>query len=799
MAAPEASQRAVGQWLLSTHIGAGSFAVVWKARHAATGAEAAVKEINLAKLNAKLRQSLESEVSILKRIRHGNIVQLLEVVEEEDRLYLVMEFCAGGDLAHFLRRVKRVSEATAQHFMRQLAAGLRQMWAHHLVHRDLKPQNLLLSAASPGGTLKIADFGFARNLQPQGLAETLCGSPLYMAPEILHFHKYDAKADLWSIGAILYEMVVGRPPFTGANQFQLLRNIERSDARVPEAIAATLSPPCRHLMHCLLRRNPVERLSFEEFFRHPFIATPEEAAAPLPPRAPFARLPLSGGIAHSLAGRGAAPRHHPAQQHPTLLFSTSAPAVAAAAAAAQRARAGPSAPQQVLGFQQQQQATAAARLAAGPAAGAAVSGGAVVPLGGLSHQLKPRRSLDLDAPGAASAAAAAAIQQHQAQRQQQQQHGRRGQPAASRGLGSVQRVQGFQPAPAPLPGQAAWSPGATLPAQQQQQQQPQQRQQQQQPQAQGPACRSVHSEDDDWQLVDTALSAHTVGRGSKPASPPLPPSRAPSEEGSLHTSRRSSGSTEEAIFAAHPGDSHAAATVALPWLAGGRWRRLHRAARMLSYAAAARAAAAGGALPSEHPLLRECLSLHLAALQVMEHALDVHGQALEAAHAAAAAAGGDADGAATKQLAATGAELQQEACAGMAAAELAAAALQKAGREPSPTAVTPAAAAAAAADAEAALPDPWELAFGMALAWGREAAVDELLGNSARSCRLYERAGTLLSFLCGEAPGLELEPPAELAASDRARLLQYAAAFATRWAACTSTGGGSPAGARPPS
>lgn len=268
-----AGQRLVGRWALSTHIGAGSFAIVWRARHVDTGAEAAVKEINLSKLNSKLRQSLESEVSILKRVRHENIVTLLEVVEEEGRLFLVMEYCAGGDLAHFLRRVKRVPEAVARHFMRQLAAGLREMWAHHLVHRDLKPQNLLLSVAAPSATLKIADFGFARNLQPQGLAETLCGSPLYMAPEILHFHKYDAKADLWSIGAILFELVVGRPPFTGANQFQLLRCIERNEARVPEGISAQLSPPCRHLIHCLLRRNPVERLSFEEFFRHPFVAT----------------------------------------------------------------------------------------------------------------------------------------------------------------------------------------------------------------------------------------------------------------------------------------------------------------------------------------------------------------------------------------------------------------------------------------------------------------------------------------------------------------------------------------------
>jgi serine/threonine-protein kinase ULK/ATG1 len=92
--------------------------------------------------------------------------------------------------------------------MQQLAAGMLEMWRHNVVHRDLKPQNLLLFEAEDGSMeVKIADFGFARALGPEKMAETLCGSPLYMAPEILTGHQYDAKADLWSIGAILFEMV----------------------------------------------------------------------------------------------------------------------------------------------------------------------------------------------------------------------------------------------------------------------------------------------------------------------------------------------------------------------------------------------------------------------------------------------------------------------------------------------------------------------------------------------------------------------------------------------------------------
>ena len=98
-----------------------------------------------------------------------------------------------------------------------------------------------------------------------------------MAPEILQSHKYDAKADLWSVGTILYELVVGRPPFNGSNHVALLHNIQRHDAKIPDPIAQHLSPACIDLIYSLLKRNPVQRISFEEFFNHPFLA----ATAPL--------------------------------------------------------------------------------------------------------------------------------------------------------------------------------------------------------------------------------------------------------------------------------------------------------------------------------------------------------------------------------------------------------------------------------------------------------------------------------------------------------------------------------------
>ena len=292
--APVAPRR-IGHWQVDKQIGRGSFAVVWRARHAETGQRVAVKEIRLDKLNRKLRESLESEIQVLQRSRHGNIIRLHDIIKEEKRIFLVLEYCAGGDVSEFIKKHGRVREDVARHFMRQMASGLRAMRAQNLIHRDLKPQNLLLTVASPDAELKIADFGFARYMHPTGMAETLCGSPLYMAPEILGYQKYDAKADLWSVGTILYELLVGRPPFTGMNPMQLLRNIERSDAKIPSKVANGLSRECVSILRGLLRRNPVERMSFDEFFDHPFLTGQATIVRGGPPSETRREAGASGG------------------------------------------------------------------------------------------------------------------------------------------------------------------------------------------------------------------------------------------------------------------------------------------------------------------------------------------------------------------------------------------------------------------------------------------------------------------------------------------------------------------------
>lgn len=265
----------IGDYIVTSKLGSGSFAVVYKGYHKTSKLPVAIKALSLHKLNGKLLSNLEMEIAIMRQIDHPNIVKLYEIKKTDKHMYLVLEYCAGGDLQHHMRRQPQQSgghlltENVARHFLRELAKGMQCLWQHNLIHRDLKPQNLLLVEDSPTSVLKIADFGFARHLATASMAETLCGSPLYMAPEILKFQKYDAKADLWSVGTILFEMVAGRPPYGGANHVQLLANIERQPLRFPPTVQ--LSRPCHDLLVALLQRKPALRLGFTDFFADPFV------------------------------------------------------------------------------------------------------------------------------------------------------------------------------------------------------------------------------------------------------------------------------------------------------------------------------------------------------------------------------------------------------------------------------------------------------------------------------------------------------------------------------------------------
>ncbi|EME39691.1 hypothetical protein DOTSEDRAFT_75367 [Dothistroma septosporum NZE10] len=313
---PEAEpDLSIDEFKRGKEIGKGSFATVYLAQHREKRSYAAVKAVQMAKLSKKLKENLGSEIDILKGLRHPHIVQLFKCVEKPNYIYLVMEYCQLSDLAQFMKKRHTLpnfpetadifkkypnpehgglNEVLARHFLKQVASALKYLRSKNLIHRDIKPQNLLLNpaptymskqkpedvplAASADSLipavgvaslpmLKLADFGFARHLPSTSMAETLCGSPLYMAPEILRYEKYDARADLWSTGTVLHEMIVGKPPFRAQNHVDLLRKIEKAnDQIIFDNKNMTISRGMKDLIRALLKKSPLERMTYEDLF-----------------------------------------------------------------------------------------------------------------------------------------------------------------------------------------------------------------------------------------------------------------------------------------------------------------------------------------------------------------------------------------------------------------------------------------------------------------------------------------------------------------------------------------------------
>lgn len=260
------SIKTVGNYTFVEKLGQGAYATVYKAHHETNGGDFAVKVISREKISStKLHQNLEQEISIMKRITHENVVRLFGTFTSKNNIYLVLEYCGGGDLQLFIRKNKRLEEPVARRFLIQLARGLHYLHSEDIIHRDIKPQNLLLSESSSNAVIKFADFGFAKHLHEASMAQTPCGTPLYMAPEIFEMKEYDAKADVWSVGCVLFEMCTGEPPFKGSNHRELYMNIRSKSLRLPSSV--TLSPEIIEILTRLLELNPQRRVSLDMLYR----------------------------------------------------------------------------------------------------------------------------------------------------------------------------------------------------------------------------------------------------------------------------------------------------------------------------------------------------------------------------------------------------------------------------------------------------------------------------------------------------------------------------------------------------
>ncbi|KAH9717782.1 serine/threonine-protein kinase ATG1t [Citrus sinensis] len=273
--------KTVRDYVLKSKFGesSSSLSTVWKAKHLSSGDVVAVKQVYVEKVNKLLKSCLDCELNFVSSVNHPNIIRLFDAFQAENCIFLVVEFCAGGNFSSYIQLHGRVPEQTARKFLQQLGAGLEILNSHHIIHRDLKPENILPFGLDDDVMLKIADFGLSCTLHPGNYAEKVCGSPLYMAPEVLQFQRYDEKVNFFfpprysfSLGQNLFELLNGYPPFSGRNNVQLVRNIN-SCKHLPfsQLIVPALHPDCVDMCLKLLSANPVDRLSFNEFYHHRFL------------------------------------------------------------------------------------------------------------------------------------------------------------------------------------------------------------------------------------------------------------------------------------------------------------------------------------------------------------------------------------------------------------------------------------------------------------------------------------------------------------------------------------------------
>jgi len=251
-------------------LGQGSFAKVYFGRNLKTSQSVAIKVIDKEKIfKCGLMDQVRREISVMKLVKHPNIVQLYEVMATKTKIFFVLEYVKGGELFNRVQR-GRLKENVARKYFQQLNSAVDFCHSRGVYHRDLKPENLLLDE---NRNLKISDFGLsalAECKRQDGLLHTTCGTPAYVAPELICKKGYDgAKADIWACGVILYVLLDGYLPFQDKNLMDMYKKIYKAELKWP----SWFSSEARRLLRRILDPNPGTRISFSEILENPWFKT----------------------------------------------------------------------------------------------------------------------------------------------------------------------------------------------------------------------------------------------------------------------------------------------------------------------------------------------------------------------------------------------------------------------------------------------------------------------------------------------------------------------------------------------
>ncbi|CAK62818.1 unnamed protein product (macronuclear) [Paramecium tetraurelia] len=251
-------------------LGQGSFGWVTLVREIQTGKLFAMKAMKKAELFKYCTiDNLKREIKIQRKLNHPHIIDLDSYFEDKTNVYLILEYAEGGSLFKRIKKQRRLSEDEAYHYLYQTCLGIEYLHKMKIIHRDIKPENLLLDAK---GNIKICDFGWSTEMD--NLKKAFCGTIEYMAPEMIKSQSTNYKLDIWCLGVLLYEMVQGKPPFTGKNdQEKCVAILSGQQLKYEESV----SEDCKSLIAMILQPNPFNRPSIQGILNHKWMLSKQQS------------------------------------------------------------------------------------------------------------------------------------------------------------------------------------------------------------------------------------------------------------------------------------------------------------------------------------------------------------------------------------------------------------------------------------------------------------------------------------------------------------------------------------------
>lgn len=258
-------------YTLHRSLGVGAYSVVRECKHRKTNVLYAVKVVTKSKLSPADDIALKDEISILRTLKHDNIIYLKDDYNERGYYYLVTEIMNGGELFDRIVAKTFYNEKEARDLCKVVFGAIAHCHSHGIAHRDLKPENLLLMSKDNDREVKIADFGFAKKCTSEECLTTQCGTPGYVAPEVLCNVPYGTKVDVWSLGVITYILIGGYPPFMEQNQKELFKKIKRGNYEFHAEYWGQTSAEVKNLISSLLTVDPRRRLTAQQALEHPWV------------------------------------------------------------------------------------------------------------------------------------------------------------------------------------------------------------------------------------------------------------------------------------------------------------------------------------------------------------------------------------------------------------------------------------------------------------------------------------------------------------------------------------------------